>query len=242
MIGTVCGRVVSGSTLCGTRHADRTSASSKETTAPDTPLPSPRVSKASRAPARFPFGNGRSAAFEPRSAARSTTALSGFEDIVGSCGNGFIALSRLPLEVAEDGAWIDAQVLGGLRAVAAVPLQNVVDVTVPEVLQGLGERQDRVEVLRPQLEVLRSDEGSLGEHHRLLDAVLELPDVARPAEMPDGAERLPVEPPHLGGELAGGAGEEELGEHGRVLAALAQGRQVQVDDVHAVVEVLAEAS
>ena len=97
-------------------------------------------------------------------------------------------------------------------------------------------------MLGPQLHVLGGDERSVGEHHRFLDAVLELPDVAGPAEMPDGVERLAAEALDLGGELARRAGEEELGEHERVVAPLAQGRQVQVHDVHAVVEVLAEPS
>ena len=60
--------------------------------------------------------------------------------------------------------------------------------------------------------------------------------------MADGIERRLVEVLHLDVQLAGGAAEEILGEHHRVLAALAQRRQVQVHDVDPVIEVLAEPS
>src|SRR3954467_3573312 len=237
MTGTVGRRVVSGSTLCGTRQEESATESSRTVTAPDTPLPSPPGRKASREPAGFP--SGRKPAGRPR-AARSATALSRFEDIVRPCGYGFGAPVRLFLQVAEDRPRIDAQVLGGLRPVSAVPLQAFVDVAVAEVLHRLRERQDGVELLWPQLQVFRRDEGTLGEDHRLLDAVLELPDVARPAEVPDRVERLPAEALHLRAQLASRAAEKELGEHASVLAPFAERREMQVDDVHPVVQVLPE--
>src|SRR2546430_15955182 len=64
---------------------------------------------------------------------------------------GLAALLGLhPLEVAEDGPRIDAEVLGGLGPVAPVPLQDLVDVAaLPLVARG-RQRQDRVPLLGPE--------------------------------------------------------------------------------------------
>src|SRR5712671_6201657 len=109
MIGTVCVLVSAGSTLWGTRHAD--SARSATATTLDTPLPFAQVDKARAAPAPIHPPQGRSMASGAPVPWRSATALSGFQDIVGPLGKSLVAFSRLALEVAENRARIDAQVL-----------------------------------------------------------------------------------------------------------------------------------
>src|SRR4030088_2030019 len=105
MVGTVCGLFVFGSTLWGTRHAD--SAKSAIATTLDTPLPFSEMEKARGAPAPIWLQQGRFAVLAARERGGSTTALSGFQDIVGPLGKRFVASSRFPLEVAEHRPRID---------------------------------------------------------------------------------------------------------------------------------------
>src|SRR4051812_36643783 len=118
MVGTVCGLVVVGSTLWGTRHADSASAKSGTATALDIPLPFARIGRARDAPARIRPQQGRFAAFAAPAPRPSTTALSGFQDIVGPFGKRLVASPGLALEVAEDGARIDPEVLRRLGAIS----------------------------------------------------------------------------------------------------------------------------
>ncbi len=77
-------------------------------------------------------------------------------------------------------ARIDAEIAGGLRAIPVVERENFVDVVALEFVLGLGEREDLRQHVAGQAEVVGSDHARLAEHDRLLDAVLELADVARP--------------------------------------------------------------
>ena len=70
--------------------------------------------------------------------------------------------------------------------------------------------------------------------------VLELPDVAGPVVLADRDQRVGREALDLAAVLLGVLGEQGLGDDEHVVAALAQRRQVEVDHVEAVVEVLAE--
>src|SRR5207237_3968691 len=173
----VWGRVLSGSTLCGTRQppAARRIAANAGTLLPASALganPTPGKFIRNSAALRVP------AAARPGVDATSPSALA-FERIGRE---GLSAPFRLhPLQVAEDGARIDAQVLGGLGAVAAVAVEDFVDVALLPLVPRLRERKDRIQLLGAQLQIVRGDERLVGEHHRLLDAVLQLPDVARPA-------------------------------------------------------------
>src|SRR5262249_20004809 len=88
-------------------------------------------------------------------------------------------------------------------------------------------------------EVLRLDHRAGGREHQLLDQVLQLADVAGPfVAGPDRLRRAgpgllwPALLPQLAGHL--------LYQEGQVLDALAQGRQLDRDDVQAIEEVLAE--
>src|SRR5260221_14121197 len=55
-----------------------------------------------------------------------------------------------PLEVAEDGPRIHAQVFGGLGAGASVPVENFVDGALLPLVARVRERQDGLELLGPQ--------------------------------------------------------------------------------------------
>ena len=79
-------------------------------------------------------------------------------------------------------------------------------------------------------------------HDRALDRVAQLAHVARPGIGVEGLPRLGVEALELLAVLLGELAQEGHGEQGDVVAPLAQGRHVDVDDVEPVVEVLAEGS
>ena len=147
---------------------------------------------------------------------------------------------RLSLQVAEDGARIDAEVPRGLRPVPVVSLEHLEDVATLEVLARLRERHDRLQGLGEKVHVLGANERAIAEHNRLLDAVLQLTNVARPIVFADRDQRVRREALHLRVQLLGELLKEEFREEDDVITALAQGRQVQVHDVEAVVEILAE--
>src|SRR5262252_1955992 len=109
-----------------------------------------------------------------------------------------------------------------------------------ELLFGLLEREDARLGGRAEAQVLRREERLVAEHQRLLDVVLELPDVARPRVLLDGRERRRAEALHRAAELVGVLREQRLGDDHHVVAALAQRREREVDHVEAVVQILAE--
>ena len=78
------------------------------------------------------------------------------------------------------------------------------------------------------------------QHHRALDDVLQLADVARPAVVHQQVERLRLELDAGLAVLRAVLLEEVLRQRRNVVLALPQRRQVDVDDVQPVVEVLAE--
>src|SRR6266852_861654 len=75
-----------------------------------------------------------------------------------------------------------------------------------------------------------------------LDHVLELPDIAGPAVVPENRERLRAHPLHGLAELGGDFPDEMRSQEGDVLAALSEGRQVDGNDVEPVEEVLSKDS
>src|SRR5215217_2477325 len=200
------------------------------------PRPAARTHVARPWPERFPL--------TCRRVVVSITSASGAasEQLVALLGGqGPAGLLRFQLlQVAEDGARVHAQVLGRLRPVAVVSREHFVDVTLLEFFLGLEQRHDGLQVLRLEVQVVRAQERLVREDNGLLDAVLQLADVAGPAVLlhGDGGGRGEALGP--GAELARVLVEEELAQHDDVLAALAQGRQLQGDDVEPVVEVLAE--
>src|SRR5262249_27994234 len=88
-------------------------------------------------------------------------------------------------EVAEDGPRVDAEVARRLRAVAVVALEDLEHVVALEVFFRLFERLDRLERLGPEIEIFGRKERLVTQDQRLLQAVLELADVARPIEFLD---------------------------------------------------------
>src|SRR5262249_45227425 len=129
-----------------------------------------------------------------------------------------------------------------LGSVAVVALEDLEHVLALELFLRLLERQDRAVLVLAQIQVLGPEERAVAEDQPLLDSVLELPDVARPRALLYRRQRLRGEALHLRGELLGVLREERLGDDEDVVPALAERRQVDVDDVEPVVEVLAEAS
>ena len=96
--------------------------------------------------------------------------------------------------------------------------------------------------LLAEVEVLGAEQRLLAEDERLLDAVLELPDVARPGALLDGGERLRREALHVRRRAPRRACESSaLAMMSTSSPRSRSGGQVDVDDVEPVVEVLAEA-
>src|SRR5262249_6751713 len=89
----------------------------------------------------------------------------------------------LPLQVAEDGARIDAEIARRLRAVAVVALQDLEDVAPLKVFLGLLQGDDRSLRFGAEIQILGPEERLVAKDEGLLDAVLELPDVAGPVEL-----------------------------------------------------------
>src|SRR5690606_24714551 len=146
------------------------------------------------------------------------------------------------LQVAKDGPRVHAEVARGLGAVAVVEREDLVDVVALELLLGGRQRQDGRQRVARQAQVVRTDEVALGQHDRLLEPVLQLADVAGPVVLAGGDGGVGREALDLGVVLAGVARQQVAGDDRDVVAALAQRRQVQVDHVVAVVQVLAEAA
>src|SRR5215831_7166488 len=143
------------------------------------------------------------------------------------CGSGHILrdIVRAPfgillLEVPEDGPWIDAEVACRLGPVAAVQRQDFVYVLALKLLLGVGERQDRRQIVTLQIEVLRADERLLAEDDGLLQAVLELADVARPAVLAHGDDGVRREALHPVAVLRRVAGQVVARDDQDVVAAL----------------------
>src|SRR5262249_7993104 len=90
-------------------------------------------------------------------------------------------------------------------------------------------------------EVLGLEHRPLGERDRALAPVRERPRVARPREALERRERARRDPLRPAPGLGAGAREEVVREQAHVLAALAQRRERELDDVDAVEEVGAEA-
>src|SRR6185369_6865514 len=111
------------------------------------------------------------------------------------------------LEVAKDRARIDAEIARCLRPVAVVPFERLEHVFSLKLLLRLLEWHDRR--LRPcaEIEVFQGEQRLIAEDERLLDAVLELPDVTRPRVFLDGPERPRTEAAHWTAQLIGVLGE-----------------------------------
>src|SRR5690349_8264789 len=108
-------------------------------------------------------------------------------------GDGLIGtawLTAFALEVAKNRPRVHAEILSGLGAVAIVALEHLENVATFEVFARLGERRDRHDRLRQHVEILDADQRLVAHHERLLDAVLELANVARPLVLADGDQRV----------------------------------------------------
>src|SRR5688572_5311990 len=86
----------------------------------------------------------------------------------------------LTLEVAEDRPGIDAEVARRLGAVAVVALEDLENVTPLEILFRLLQRDDGGLVIGTEVEIVGPDQVIVTQHQRLLDAILELANVAGP--------------------------------------------------------------
>ena len=81
---------------------------------------------------------------------------------------------------------------------------------------------------------------ALGQQHGALDGVLELADVAGPLIAHEELQRVRLEPDDLLLQLTRESTDEEVGQLGDVVLALAQRRHLHRHDVEPVVQVLAE--
>src|SRR5262249_50037565 len=141
-------------------------------------------------------GRGRRA---PTSWARASHFGGIARDAAGPARHGVL----LPLQVAEDRARVDAEVPRRLRPVAVGPLARLQHVPALELLRRLLERHDRRLGAGAEIEVLRAQERPVAEHQRLLDPVLELPDVAWPGVLLDRRQRRRAEAADGAAELVG---------------------------------------
>src|SRR2546426_2234024 len=166
--------------------------------------------------------------------------------------SGRVAGSALPtfllaLELARDGARVDAEQLRRLGLVAPGDPESLVE----QPLLDLGERRaDQLEdgVARRAFhpddfvwQVFRLDAVLACEHDTALDEVLELPHVPRPRVGLEPLDRLAREALELPAVLGSVDAQEVLGEDADVLVTLAERWHTDRDDVEPVVEVLAEA-
>ena len=87
---------------------------------------------------------------------------------------------RVALQIAEHGPRIDPQIPRRSRTIATISLEDLEDVVPGEVLARLRERDDGALLIAAEVEVVRADQGLVRKHDRLLDAVFELTDIARP--------------------------------------------------------------
>src|SRR3989442_413701 len=90
-------------------------------------------------------------------------------------------------------------------------------------------------------EIPLSQHLAFGQDDRLLDGVLELPDVTGPRRGNDAIHCRWRDPPDRLAVQRGELAKEVVGEKGEVLPALPKGRHLQHDDAHAIVEILTEA-
>src|SRR5205809_3162564 len=152
----------------------------------------------------------------------------------------------VPAELAVQGGGIDAEHLGGAGLVAALALQHPGDVgTLDHVEGGVGVRPLRDEGLDAALRQLvgqgrEVDRRCLAEHHRPLEGVLELADVAGPVVGEQRALRVFRERLRLLVALLGDAAQELLPQDLDIVAPVAQWREMNGDHVQPVVQVGAE--
>ena len=154
------------------------------------------------------------------------------------------------LDLAEQGAAVDAEDIRRFRPLPVVAAERFEQVFPLEAVQRRGQRFLRQGLavfglagacLPPGGKLSRADlqcaELDLAERQITVQRIVQLADVARPVVLHERLHDLAVE----GGEIpdAGIGVEEVLDEQGDVLLALAQGGQVDRDDVDAVVEVAA---
>src|SRR5437667_376891 len=158
---------------------------------------------------------------------------------------GLLALDPVLLELAPERGAADAERLGGAGVVAAEALQRLENMDALGVreadLPGKRRRGTQLEPRRHvRRQVLRTDGVASSQDGRALEGVLQLSHVPWPRVAEEAFESLgrQAEP---AAELACRPREEMLGQRGNVLAAVAKGREDDLDDVEAIEEVLAEA-
>src|SRR5579885_1316079 len=142
---------------------------------------------------------------------------------------------------------VDPQRLRRARLVSIDPFQDALDVLALEFLEGQAvavDIRDRGGGRRPQLvgQVVRVDDVGFSEDCGALDGVLELAHVAGPRVVQQQAYRA-FRKSHPGpAKRFFGFAQEVIGEQRDVVFAIAQRRQVDVDHVDSVKQLLAEAS
>ena len=119
------------------------------------------------------------------------------------------------------------------------------DVVLLHLLEGQPGRERRGAGRRlpgDEGEVRGAEDAALAGHEGPLDGVFELAHVPRPVVVHEQAQRLLGDAGHLAAQLVGEAVEELLREERHVLDPLPKRREVDVDHVEPVVEVVAEAA
>src|SRR5712692_5204810 len=182
---------------------------------------------------------------------RSARRRAGLQDRFSSRrSDGFIVIFYVePLHAVAQLAEGDSQQLRGGGAVELGLGERLVDRPALDAVQVLGERPAWFAKPRPALggarrkpQILDADLLGSGQGERALEDVLELADIAGKVVARELVERRGRQPRRGHCALGGEALEDARREHTHVLAAFAQRRHRQLDDVDTVEQVLPEAA
>src|SRR3954471_2388648 len=155
------------------------------------------------------------------------------------------AASRVPVELVVERLLADAERLRRPRLVVLQPAQRREDVLFFDLAEREAVRQFEIGALaaaRRELarEMLGLDGAAATEDDGALQRIAQLADVSRPGIVGQQLHRLGRDALQLLAGIAPEAIDEVLHEDGNVLTALLQRREVDVEDVEAEVQVLAE--
>src|SRR5690606_6766225 len=146
------------------------------------------------------------------------------------------------LEPAVQRAAAESELVRGAAHVPAVPHERATDQMLLDLLERhlLESEGGRVRRARPQPEVVDADDFARGHEDRALDGVRQLTYVARPGVCSELAQRLRLVAADRLAVSAGGTFEEVRGQPRDVLGPLTQRREMDLDRVQPVEQVLAE--
>jgi hypothetical protein len=152
-----------------------------------------------------------------------------------------VSVEAVAAHLGVERAPVDSQTPGGELLVAVGLMEGLDDALSLEIAQRSRHVGGPGALPQRGRQVLPLDHLAPAEHDQALDDVLDLSHVAGPGIVHQGIDDVRSEPLHATLHAPGILAQEVLGESRDVLAALPERRQVDRDDVQAVVEVAPEA-